>query len=422
MNRSTFSVLLQGPVGPFFSELGQFFLARGERVIKINFNFGDRLYSRPIPSITFSGGLATWKTWFLQFLVGQKPDRVILFGDQRPYHQIAVALCRELNVPVWCLEEGYIRPDYVTVEPYGNNAASQLPRKLSAYSSVETVPSSHTAIPPEGFKPMAWWAFKYYIAMSIGSFVFNQYEHHRDRSLSREALLWSRNAIYKYMYRLKNARRVIDLVEHMDRRYFLVALQVHDDLQLRVHGRGWTMERVIEATIRSFAENAPPDTCLAFKAHPLDRGHKSYHHFVAEFARLAGVATRVSLIDDGSTGLLVRHARGLITVNSTTGILALQRNCPVFVLGNAHYALDGLVSSGDEDKLNQFWKVQSIPNPKLRDAFIQKMISDTQVNGSYYIKEFFDLTIQNVADRIDNNITALPQKIKRRASSISERG
>lgn len=411
MTRPRFIVLLQGPVGPFFSELAQALLARGDRVLKINFNLGDRIYSRRIPFVMFSDSLSAWRVWFSQFLVGQKPDKVILFGDQRPYHQIAVALCRELGVDVWCLEEGYIRPDYVTVEREGNNAASLLPRVLSAYERAQPAPIAvPVTIPATSFKPMAWWAFKYYLAMSAGSVVFRQYSHHRERSLFGEAILWSRNAARKYSDRWTNAKKIIELVDNFDRKYFVAALQVHDDLQLRVHGAGWTMERMIEATIRSFAKHAPPDTRLTFKAHPLDRGHRPYHRFVAQLARLAGVADRVSLIDDGPTGLLIRHARGMITVNSTTGILALQRNCPVFVLGHAHYAIDGLVSHGGEDRLKQFWSAPSLPNAAARDIFISRLVNETQINGSYYLSRYFDLTIANLLKRIDANVVQLPQR------------
>lgn len=405
-----FIVLLQGPVGPFFSELAKFLLARGDSVLKINFNLGDQFFSRRIPCVTFSDGLSAWQTWFSQFLVGQKPDKVILFGDQRPYHQVAVSLCRSLGIDVWCLEEGYIRPDYVTVERAGNNAASLIPRRLSAYEGPVGPTKQPVAIPTVGFKPMAWWAFKYYLAMAPGRIVFRHYSHHRDRSLLGEAALWSRNAVRKYTGRWANAKKIIDLVDNFDHDYFVVALQVHDDLQLRVHGAGWTMERMIEESIRSFAQHAPSNVRLAFKAHPLDRGHRSYHRFVSQLAQLSGIANRVCLIEDGPTGLLIRHARGMVTVNSTTGILALQRNCPVLVLGNAHYAIDGLVSRGGEDRLDRFWRTPVLPNAKARDAFISHLVAETQVNGSYYLKRYFDMTIRNLVERIDHNIISFQQK------------
>ncbi|MFC2255154.1 capsular biosynthesis protein, partial [Labrys portucalensis] len=61
MPRPKFIVLLQGPVGPFFSDLAQSLLARGDRVLKINFNLGDRIYSRRIPFVMFSDSLSAWR-------------------------------------------------------------------------------------------------------------------------------------------------------------------------------------------------------------------------------------------------------------------------------------------------------------------------------------------------------------------------
>src|SRR5207244_13108804 len=41
------------------------------------------------------------------------------------------------------------------------------------------------------------------------------------------------------------------------RDYYVVALQVHDDLNLLNNGNGWTMERLIDEATRSFATHAP---------------------------------------------------------------------------------------------------------------------------------------------------------------------
>jgi len=50
-------LLLQGPIGPFFSRFGDDLAARGFAVTKINFNGGDRFFYRR--SLTT---LASWKT------------------------------------------------------------------------------------------------------------------------------------------------------------------------------------------------------------------------------------------------------------------------------------------------------------------------------------------------------------------------
>lgn len=398
--QSQLIVLLQGPVGPFFSVLGKTLQDSGYSVIKINFNLGDSIYAGDVPAIPFRDGLDAWEAWFKQFLTGYLPDKVILFGDQRPYHRIATALCKSLGIDVWCLEEGYIRPDYVTFERGGNNAASHLPRRLVEYEATPYNIPRPVAIAHNGFRPMAWAAVKYFTAMKVGGVLLRQYKHHRNRQLYSEALCWLLNAYRKYRFSLKNSRLALDLIDRFERKYFVVALQVHDDLQLRMHGAGWTMERVVEAAIRSFAQYASKNYKLVFKSHPLDRGHRTYTALVSELASLAGVADRVVIIDDAPMGLLLRHARGMLTVNSTSGLLALQRNCPVFVLGEALFRIDGLVSSGSEDKLNAFWRVPFVPNDVIVGSYINRLIHDTQINGSFYISSYLDMTARNILERI----------------------
>jgi capsular polysaccharide export protein len=393
-------VLLQGPVGPFFAELGMALQATNCRVMKINFNLGDVMFSGKLPAILYREGLEAWEAWLRQFLTGYTPAKVVLFGDQRPYHQVAVALCRSLGIEVWCLEEGYIRPDYVTIEPGGNNAASLLPRRLASFEADPPVIPLPVPIIHNGFRPMAWAAVKYFTALKAGGTVLRQYRHHRSRPTHTEVMCWLLNAYRKQRHLLRNSRLTLDLIDRFERRYFVVALQVHDDLQLRVHGGGWTMERVIEAAIRSFALHAPPQDKLVFKSHPLDRGHRPYHALVKQLATLAGVAERVVLIDDAPMGLLLRHARGVVTVNSTSALLALQRNCPVFVLGEAFFRVKGLVSYGDQNKLDTFWRLPFLPSNTITNAYISGLIANTQVNGSFYIARYFDLTARNIIERM----------------------
>ena len=45
-----------------------------------------------------------------------QPSVVILFGSDRPIHSIARDLCKEHEILVLCLEEGYFRPGFVSLE------------------------------------------------------------------------------------------------------------------------------------------------------------------------------------------------------------------------------------------------------------------------------------------------------------------
>lgn len=393
-------VLLQGPVGPFFKRFAKKLRARGYRVLKVDFNIGDAWQSRGSGAFLFRDTAERWKIWFAAFLRGNRPKCVVLFGDQRLYHRHAVSACRELDIDVWCIEEGYIRPHYVTFERGGNSASSALARAWDDGRDHRVQEPS--PIDGSGFRAMATATVPYYVANSLLRRYVDNYTHHRSRPIITEAFFWARNAWRKWRRKLRNAHSSLDLLEHHNHKFFVVALQVYDDLNVVSHGRGWSNEMLIEESIRSFANHAEPDELLVIKCHPLDRGHWTYDGIVREMAEIAGVGDRVRLIDDGPLGLLLRHARGVVNINSTSGILGLRVGCPVFVLGEAIYKHPELAQSGDIAELDAFWRNPVTPDKTAVERFIARLIGETQVNGSLYQPEYFDMTIDAMIERIDS--------------------
>lgn len=139
--------------------------ARGYRVLKVDFNIGDAWQSRGSGAFLFRDTPERWKNWFVAFLKGNRPKCVILFGDQRVYHRHAVAACRDLDIDVWCIEEGYIRPNYVTFERRGNNAASELAQVWD--DGRERSVHQPTPIIGSGSRAMAMATVPYYVANSV---------------------------------------------------------------------------------------------------------------------------------------------------------------------------------------------------------------------------------------------------------------
>jgi capsular polysaccharide export protein len=121
-------LLLQGLMGPLFRRLGQVLRHDGYGVHKVNFNGGDRLFWRLPNGIDYRGSLEDWPAMLRQIITDRAITDVLLFGDCRPIHMAAIAVCRDMHVPVHVFEEGYIRPDWVTLELGGVNGHSTLPR------------------------------------------------------------------------------------------------------------------------------------------------------------------------------------------------------------------------------------------------------------------------------------------------------
>ena len=77
---------------------------------------------------TIADGSPDWRGFLGAFLHERGVTDVILFGDCRPYHRVAVDLARSRGIAVHVFEEGYFRPDWITLERDGTNGHSRLPR------------------------------------------------------------------------------------------------------------------------------------------------------------------------------------------------------------------------------------------------------------------------------------------------------
>jgi capsular polysaccharide export protein len=138
---------------------------------------------------------------------------------------------------------------------------------------------------------------------------------------------------------------------------------------------------MIATVLDSFAREAPGDAHLVFKHHPMDRGHRHYGRQIHETAVAAGVSERVHYVHDLHLPTLLRDARGVVLVNSTTGLSALFHGAPVKTLGRCLYDFAGLTHQGD---LASFWGSPTRPDKDLYARFRNYLIGMTQVNGSFY--------------------------------------
>ncbi|MEZ2218772.1 capsular biosynthesis protein [Rhizobium sp. RCC_161_2] len=404
-------LLLQGPVGPFFDILAKALVTGGYDTLKVNFNGGDWLFSHGKGALNFCGTTDAWADWLKAFIKRDAPLVIVLFGDCRPYHRMAIDVAGQLGVPVLCFEEGYARPHFISCEWGGNNARSPLRTDTSVTADSDMPLEPVELMRGNLFRSMAMEGIAYYVVKALGAPFFFGNEHHRDRAIVSEVILWARNFYRKLRYYPRNNNLTVDLIENQEGRYFVVALQVHDDQQLLSHGRGWTMERLITETIRSFARCANPAHQLVFKIHPMDRGHKSYRPFVKQLAMLSKCEERVQVLDDGSIGLLIRHSLGLVTVNSTSGLLALNHGKPLLALGDTFYGAEGLATLPKNDALSataidDFWQSPIAPQKERVQQFVRHMYRQSLVNGSFYLRPYIEGTAERVVQRIRQQFPA----------------
>jgi capsular polysaccharide export protein len=375
-------LLLQGPVGPFFARLAGHLRQRGSSVTKVNFNYGDDWFYPRGDIIRFSGTPDQWPR-FLQALIAEgNYDAVFLFGDCRPIHRPVGDIARASGCAVWVFEEGYFRPDYITLERDGVNAFSSLARlKPEELREEPILPIRIGAKFPDSFQRMAWQAFTYFAMIWFGAWRYPHYLHHKPSGWI-EGFRWVRWGIRRKLYSVAQAATISQvLCEQRKNRFFVFPLQVHNDAQLHAHSDSHGIHVCLTHVMKSFAQNASQDDWLVIKHHPLDRGHTNYRKIIGILTEEMGLAGRVHYVHDVHLPTLFDHCKGLVTVNSTAGLQGLHHKLPIVTLGRSFYSKPGLTYQGG---LDSFWTTDWKPDYDLYLRFRACTIARTQINSSFY--------------------------------------
>jgi capsular polysaccharide export protein len=279
-------------------------------------------------------------------------------------------------------EEGYLRPNYITLEQSGTNDNSGLPRSADFYLNYS---GSNIAKPlPVGkvFWHAALWALLYYIASSLLQPIFPHYQHHRSLAV-REVFPWVRGLWRKCYYHVKERAVRGRLENECSGRFFLVPLQVYHDSQMHMHSEYTDVEAFIRNVVSDFAKNAEAGTYMVIKHHPMDRAYRDYTALCAQLAEYYGIKERLCYVHDLHLPTAFKHTRGVVVVNSTVGLSALMAHVPVKVCGRAMYDIPNITYQG---LLSDFWAdaPDHRPNKKALQGFYTYLLQHTQLNGSLY--------------------------------------
>lgn len=307
-------------------------------------------------------------------------DLLVLFGQARPHHNAAMALANSIGIPVVVLEEGYVRPGFITMELGGVNGFSTTLRDFEWRPELSG-PTAQTKKPvstEHQFRQMAWFACRHYWALYWGHKISTHYQHHKSTSIWNHSLYWAWSLIKKNLHLVHDNNRVKLL---RDQSYFFVPLQHDGDSQITHHSPYVQNTEFIIEVLRSFAHHAPTDARLVFRQHPHSRGGRSHDRLIRSLASELGIGLRVEHLVEGHTPTIITQARGVVVINSTVGLQALRRNKPLMVLGEAMYDRPGLSFQGT---LHQFWGDCPAPDAEQAQAFIQSLIELTQVPCNVY--------------------------------------
>lgn len=394
-------LFLQGPHGPFFKLLGKSLLAQGDKVIRINFCGGD-MVDWPLGNTRFFRKKDTdWAAWIGRLMDDERITDLHIYGDWRPLHRESVLLARLRGIRIWAYEEGYLRPDYITMEADGVNGLSLLPVERTGILEL----AKGCGEPPEPQKldnpqtAKTWRAIAYYTGIIFLWPVFHNFKKHRPQSAVREVWGWFLRVLSRSSRRKRNTLALRNIY-HLKKPFFLFPLQLDSDSQVRRYSPYSGMKEAIAYIITSFAQSAPEDVQLIIRNHPLDNGLIDYWKFIDSYASACGIRNRVHFIEGGKAHKMLHKSRGLVVLNSTIGIQALRINKPVYCLGTSIYAFSGMAINHLEMSLDDFWKNPREPEQKIVKAFERVLQTHALINGNFYTERGMSIAIDQILKRL----------------------
>ncbi|WP_246007465.1 capsule biosynthesis protein [Halomonas nitroreducens] len=400
-------LFLQGVCSPFFQRLARQLVADGHRVTKVQFAGGDIAYwsRHGGPAYRFREALEALPAFLAELRERHAVTDQVVFGDQRPVHRAAIRSARADGVRNHVLEEGYFRPFWITLEREGVNGHSLLPQNAAWFRDVAPTlpPPARPTRFRSPFRVRATHDVLYHLAGLANPVLFPRYRNHAPVTAPVEYAGYLKRFAQLRRWKPRDARRIERLTAGRAP-YFVLPLQLNSDAQIRDHSPFSGMPEVIDYVMASFAREAPSDSRLCIKNHPLDMGLIDYAGLIGRLERHYGLEGRITYLESGDLNVLLKGAAGTITVNSTSGIVALEHRCPTIALSRPIYCLDGLTFKGP---LDAFWRQPPPPQDDLFHCFHKTVMHTVQLNGGFYCRPGIDLALTHVVRRLEAEVSPL---------------
>lgn len=238
---------------------------------------------------------------------------------------------------------------------------------------------------------------------------FHNYRTHRPTNIFFELL----GILPRYLKRKSRQERSMERwadFQKSDDPYFFYPLQLVSDSQVQLYSPYVRVQEAIADVLTSFALHAHPKTRLLIKNHPLDNGLINYGEFIKGFAEELGIYDRVTYVEDGSTPDMIAGSRGVVLINSTVGLMALDQDKPVYCMGRSIYNIEGLTQSLPTTPLDVFWCAPKAPNQPLYRAFKRILNAQALVHGNFYSAQGISLAVADSVRRFEDSHVHLQPK------------
>lgn len=382
-------LIVTAPFGGFGRALASAIEARGGEVARMIFNAGDWLGWRRAGGKVFRKDAKAWHDSLADLSSGFTD--IIVFGEGGPYNQAVLTQRAQLPARIWVLENGYFRPDWITLEEGGVNGSSSLPRSAAGYP----VPAPPLPITRPVGKILPYHVVNislYHLAQMVGGLAFPRYRH--PYTMSPLWQFWGHVRRY-FALALQSKKNCDAAVIAARGPFFIACLQREGDAQLLRYSSYADNTAFLAEVMTSFAQHAPAGCRLVVKNHPLDPGLNDLPHITRCLAVERGLGDRVDFIDGGNLAQLCRAAQGMVVNNSSAALSALGFRTPVKVMGKAFFDFEGLT---DQQGLDRFWSAPQAADPQLFTAFRAHVIARSQINGNFHEPRAIRPTAERIAE------------------------
>jgi capsular polysaccharide export protein len=396
-------LFIGAPFGPFFRRLVKEIEAAGGEALRTVCEGGEYFETPNHCRIIYRRHDGDWKRFVRGVMRRKKVDAVITFNDTLPRNRAALEVAEELGLHSFVLENGYLRPHWVTLERDGVNGFSRLPRDPDVYlqaNQAAAEPPDNRQF-PAGLRPHVIHTIFHFLAAIAFKPALGFDARYYGDSVYRQGLGYVR----EYLWRLAHDEsavlaRALELAG-AGRKVFLALLQKPGDAQLVVHSRHGGNAAFVDELISSFAADAPADAILVVKQHPLDYGVERTPARVAALIERHNLADRVFFLRKTSIDKIMARSHAVLTINSTAGLAAIIEEKPVLCVGRAFYNIPGLTSASP---LARFWREATPPSRELVKGFVAFLKSTSQFNGGFHTPEGRDILAPLLAQRLTEGV------------------
>ncbi len=410
-------LFIGAPFGPFFARLAKEIGSSGGEVYRTVCEGGEFLETPKANRILYRHRDGDWKRFIRHVVRCKKIDAIITFNDTLPRNRRALEIAEELGLHSFVLENGYLRPHWVTLERDGVNGFSRLPRDPSVYLDPRHSAADLTEVKrfAAGLKPHVVHTITHFLAAIAFKPVLGFDANYYGDSVYRQGFGYVREYIWRKTHDENPVlARALEL-SGTGAKVFLALLQKPGDAQLVVHSRHGGNAAFVDELIGSFAADAPHDAILVVKQHPLDYGVERTPERVAALIERHKLTDRVFFLRKTSIDKIMSVAHAVVTINSTAGLAAIIEEKPVCCVGRAFYNIPGLTNEGP---LSRFWREAKKPSPELVQGFVRFLKSTSQFYGGFHTPEGREILVRLLTQRLIEGVRFAPKT----ASEAQKRG